>query len=123
GHAAKGALVNFPGGGAAKRYTVMLKLDNRRDRFAAHIFDRILIAQPIRPLDRVVHVKAPVILAHIPQSGGNPALRRHSMRARREYLGENSRAEALFRAAEPRAQPRTARADNNDVMFMIYNFV
>ena len=44
GHAAEGALVNFPLGGPAERNAEMLKFDNCGYRLAAHIFDRILIA-------------------------------------------------------------------------------
>jgi hypothetical protein len=51
-----------------------------RARFA-EIFDGILVAQPVRPLDGVVHVPAPVVLAHIAKRRGNAALRCNRVRA------------------------------------------
>ena len=65
GHAAEGALVDFAFRCARERHAEMLQLVNRFRRITAEIFDRVLIAQPVRPLDGVVHVPAPVILAHI----------------------------------------------------------
>ena len=46
-HAAKRALVNFTFRRAAERNAVMFQLDNCRHRFSAHIFNGILIAQPV----------------------------------------------------------------------------
>ena len=73
--AAERALIDLPGFGARERHPEMFELDNRRDRLAAHIFDRILVAKPVRPLDGVVHVPAPIVLAHIGERGADPALR------------------------------------------------
>jgi hypothetical protein len=81
----------------------MLQFDNRRDGFAAHIFDGVLIAQPVRALDGVVHVPAPVVLAHVAERGGNAALRGNGVRAGRENLGDAGGLQALF------AMPKVAR--------------
>ena len=70
-HAAERALVDLAFLGARERHAVVLELDDRGDRLAAHVFDRVLVAQPVRPLDGVVEVEAPVVLAH-----GNGILRR-----------------------------------------------
>ena len=34
----------------------------------------VLIAEPVGPLDRVVHVPPPVVLSHVPESGADTAL-------------------------------------------------
>ena len=65
--AAKRALIDIALFIAREGHAPMLKLVNRFGRFAAEIFDRILIAQPVRPFDRVIHVPAPVIRTHIAQ--------------------------------------------------------
>ena len=57
----------------------MLQLVDRFRRVAAHIFDGVLVAEPVGTLDGVVHVPAPVVLAHIAKRGGDAALRRDSM--------------------------------------------
>ena len=74
--------------GARERHAEMLQLDDRRHRIAAHEFDRVLVAQPIGPLDRVVHVPAPVVFAHIAERGADAALRRYSMAAGRKDLAD-----------------------------------
>jgi hypothetical protein len=81
GHAAERALVNLALFGAREGHAPMFQLVNRFGRVLAEIFDGILVAQPVGPLDGVVHVPAPVILAHIAKSRRNAALRRHRMRA------------------------------------------
>ena len=63
--AAEGALVDLAVRCARERYAVVLQFVNRRHRFAAHVFDGILIAEPVRALDRVIHVPAPVVLGHV----------------------------------------------------------
>src|SRR5204863_7058122 len=96
----------------------MLKLDDRRDRLPAHVFDCVLIAEPVRPLDRVVHVPAPVIVAHIAERRGDAALRRYGMTAGREHLADAGGLQPLDRRAEGRAQPGAAGADDDDVISM-----
>src|SRR5262249_60907039 len=88
GHAAERPLINFAVFGAREWYAPVFKFVNRRGGVAAEIFDRVLIAEPIRPLDGVAHVPPPVILAHIAQCRGNAALRRDRVRAGREYLAD-----------------------------------
>ena len=65
GHTAESALINLAFRRPRKRHAVMFQLDHRRHRFPAHVFDGVLIAQPVGTFDGVVHVKAPVIFAHI----------------------------------------------------------
>jgi hypothetical protein len=81
----------------------MFQFDDRGNGFAAHVFDRVLVAEPVGALDGVVEVEAPVVLAHVAERGGNAALRRHGVRAGRENLGDAGGLEALLR------QPKVAR--------------
>jgi len=78
------ALIDRPVRVAIKRHTHVLKLIDRIGRFATHEFDSILIAQPIRPLDGVVHVPVPIVFAHIAERGANATLRSDSVRACRK---------------------------------------
>ena len=61
----KAALIDRSGLGTAERHAKMLKLDDRRNRLAAHVFYRILVAEPVGAPDRVVHVPAPIVLFHV----------------------------------------------------------
>ncbi len=99
GHAAEGALIDLAVVGAAEGHAVMLKLIHGGRRVAAQIFDGVLIAEPVGPLHGVVHVPAPIVLAHIAQRGRDAALGRHRVRARREHLGDAGRLQSRFRAA------------------------
>ena len=85
GHAAERALIDLavvlP---ARERQAPMFELVDRLGRAAAHVFDGVLVAEPVGALDGVVHVPAPVVLAHIAERGGDAALRRDRVRAGRE---------------------------------------
>jgi hypothetical protein len=59
--AAERPLVNRTIGVAAEWDTGMFQLVNRLRRFAHHVFDRVLVAQPVRTLDGVEHMPSPVI--------------------------------------------------------------
>jgi hypothetical protein len=50
GHAAERTLVDLAVLGAAERHALVLQLDDRGDRLAAHVLDRVLVAQPVLPL-------------------------------------------------------------------------
>src|SRR5690606_34446416 len=79
--------------------------------------------QPVRPLDGIVHVPLPGILAHVAERGGDAALRRHGVRAGRKDLGDAGDLQPLLGGAERGAQTRAARADDDDVVFVIDEFV
>ena len=123
GHAAEGALVDLAVLGAAEGQAVVLELVHGGGRVAAHVFDGVLVAEPVGALDGVVHVPAPVVRAHVAERRGDAALRRNRVRARREHLGDAGRLEAGLGAAERGAQARAAGADDNDVVAVIVDRV
>ena len=123
GHAAEGALIDLAIRGAREGYAPVLEFVDRRGSVPAEVFDGVLVAQPIRPLDGVVHVPAPVILAHIAEAGRDAALGRHSVRAGREDLGDAGGLQARLGAAEGGAEAGAAGADDDDVELVIGKFV
>ncbi len=123
GHAAERPLIDPALLGAAERHAVMFQLDDRRDRLAAHVFDGVLVAQPVGALDGVVHVPAPVVLAHVAERGGDAALRRNGVAAGRKNLGDAGRLQPGLGHAEGRAQPRAAGADDDDVIFVVGDWI
>jgi hypothetical protein len=82
-------LVNFSIVGAVKRHPEMFQFIHHFRRGAAHIFNRILVAQIVRPFDGVVHMPVPIVFFHIAERSGNTTLRRHRMRTRWKYFGEH----------------------------------
>ena len=123
GHPAECALVDLAFIGAAERQAGMFQLIDRRGRLAAQIFDRVLVAQPVRPLDGVVHVPAPVVLAHVAERGRDAALRGDGVASRREYLGHAGGLQPRLGRAHRRAQSRSAGADDDHVIDMVDDLV
>ena len=123
GHAAEGALVDLAFLGARERHAVMLELDDRRACLAAHVLDRVLVAQPVRALDGVVHVPAPVVLAHVAERGADAALRGDRVAAGGEHLGDAGGLQALLGQAEGGPQAGTAGADDDDVVGVVDNLI
>ncbi len=119
GHAAEGALVDAAVLGARERQAVMVELVDRVRRLAAEIFDGVLIAEPVRPLDGVVHVPAPVVLAHVAERGGDAALGGDGMRAGGEDLGDVGGLQAGLAGAERGAQAGAAGADDHHVIGVV----
>ncbi len=110
GHAAEGALIDFAVLGAREGHAEMLQLVDRFRRVAAEILDGILVAQPVRSLDGVVHVPAPIVLAHIAQGRRHSALRRHSVAAGGKDLGDAGGLQTLDGAFQAwRGGPRRRR--------------
>ena len=119
GHAAEGALIDFAVLGARERHAEMLQLVDRFRRVLAEILDGVLIAQPVRTLHRVVHVPAPIVLAHIAERRRDAALCGDRMAAGGEDLGHASGPEALGGTLQRRAKTRAARADDDDIERML----
>ncbi len=118
-HAAEGALIDPPVLGAREGHAVVLELDDRRDRLAHHVLDGILVAEPVGPLDRVVHVPAPVVRPHVAERGRDAALGGDRVAAGREHLGDAGRLEPRLGQAEGGAQAGAAGADDDDVVGVI----
>ena len=121
--AAERALVDLARLGAAERHAEMLQLVHRLHRLAAHVFDRVLVTQPVRPLHGVVHVPAPVVLTHVAERSRDAALCRHGVAARREHLADAGRLQTGRTHAEGCAQSGAARANHHDVIGMIDDVV
>ena len=121
--AAERALVDAAVLGAAERHAVVFQLVNRRDGRAAHVFDGVLIAQPVRPFHGVVHVPAPVVLAHVAERGADAALRRDGVAAGGEHLGDAGGGQPGRADAEGGAQPRPAGAHHHHVIGVVDHLV
>src|SRR5579883_2926219 len=65
-----------------ERHAHMLEFEHGGSCFAAHVLDGVLVAEPVRPFDSVVHVPTPIVFAHITERRADSALRRHSVATR-----------------------------------------
>ena len=118
-HAAERALIDLAVLGARERHAPVLELVDRFGRVAHHVFDGVLVAEPVRPLDGVVHVPAPVVRVHVAERRRNAALRGDRMRAGRKHLCDAGGAQARFAAADHGAQAGAAGADHDDVVGVV----
>ena len=118
-HAAEGALIDFAFFGAAEGHAVMFKLDNGIGRVFAHIFDGVLVTQPVGAFDGIIEMPAPVIGPHIAERGRNAALRRHGVRTGGEYFGEACGRKPLFGHAEGSPQASAASTHHNHIIKMV----
>ncbi|KAF0123099.1 MAG: hypothetical protein FD148_2822 [Methylocystaceae bacterium] len=97
----------------------MLQLINGGRGVAAHIFDGVLVAEPVGALDGVVHVPFPIVRPHVAERGGDAALRRHGVRAGWKDLGDAGDVQSRLGAADDGAKARSARPDDDDVKGVI----
>ena len=118
-HAAEGALVDPAVGRAREGHAVVLQLDDRARPLLAQVLDRVLVAEPVRPLDGVVHVPAPVVLLHVAERRRDAALGRHRVAAGGEELADARGLEPGLGEAEGRAQARAAGADDHHVVVVL----
>ena len=120
---AERALIDLALFRTAEWHAGMFQLVHGGRCFARQIFDRVLIAQPVRSLHGIVHMPGPVIRAHIAQAGSNTALRRHRVRARGENLADARRAQAGFGTAHGGTQARPACADHHGIVHVVYDLI
>ncbi len=112
-----------PSARARERHAVVLQLDHRSGRFLAHELDRVLVAEPVRTFHGVVHVPAPVVVAHVAERGADAALRGDRMTSRGEQLRDARGRQARFGQAERGSQPCAAGADDEHVVGVIDDLV
>ena len=114
-HAAERPLIDLARVRARERHAPMVELVDRGRRVPAEIFDRILVAEPVRTLHGIIHMPAPVVGAHVAERGRNAALRRDRMRAGREHFGDAGGPQSRLGAADAGAQARAASPDDDHV--------
>ena len=123
GHAAERPLVDLAFLGARKRHAVVLQFDNRGHRLAAHVLDRVLVAEPVGTLDGVVHMPLPAVRAHVAERSAHAALCRYRVAAGRKHLGNTGGRESGCGHAQGSAQAGAAGADDDDIVSVVDQLV
>ena len=89
----------------------MFELKDRLGTHGGHVFDRVLVADVVGALDRVIHMPAPVVIGIRAGDGtGNAALGGYRVGPRGENLGNNSRLVPGLSQLERGAHTSTAAA-------------
>ena len=101
----------------------MFQFEDGGDGLPAHIFDGILVAEPVGPFDRVVHVPLPTVFAEIAETGCNAALGCNRMTACRKHLCDAGSRQARLDGALRGAQTGTAGSDDDDIKRMVDELV
>jgi len=119
----KGTLVDLALLGSGEGDTVVLQLDNTVRGLATHVMDSILITEPVRTLDSIVHVPSPVILAHVSESSIDTTLGSDSVGTGREELGDTSSVETSLSKTEGGTETGTTGTDDESIVGVVNNGV
>src|SRR6202043_2387493 len=101
----------------------MFQLEDRGDGLPAHVLDRILVTEPVRPFYRIVHVPLPTVFAEIAETGCNAALGCNRMTACRKHLCNAGSRQARLDGTLSGAQTGTAGTDNDHIECMVDELV
>ena len=81
--------------------------------------DCILVSQPIRTLDRIVHMPPPIVLVHVSKRSIDTALGCDGMTSCREELRYTCSVEASLGKTKGCSKTSPTSADNNRIILMI----
>ena len=116
---AERALVNLPVLRAGEGQAVVLELDHSLGGLPAHVLNRVLVAEPVRALDRVVRVPPPVVLGHVTQRRVDPALRGDGVRPSGKQLRDARRLQTVLGQTDRGAKAGAAGADHHRVVLVV----
>lgn len=108
---------------SGKGHTVVLQLVDGLGRLLGHVVDGVLVTQPVRTLDGVVHVPVPVVLVHVSQRRIDSALGGHGVGSGGEQLGDTGGFEAGLGQAESCSKTSTTGANNHTVVLVVNDMV
>src|SRR5471030_270903 len=101
-------LIDFSVFGAGEGHPRMFQFEDGGDGLPAHILDGILVAEPIGPFDRVVHMPLPTVFAEIAETSCNAALGRDRMTACWKHLCDTGSRQARLDGSLGGTQTGTA---------------
>src|SRR5712691_13078996 len=116
---AERTFVGFSILGARKWHAIVLEFVHSLGRIAAQVFNRVLVAEPVRSFDRVVHVPAPVIGPLVGKRCRDTSFGSDGMRSSWKYFRDACRFQASFDAAERSPQAGAPGTDNHNVIRVV----
>jgi len=121
--ATKWPLINLSALSAGKWETRVLEFYNRGHGLSAHIFYGILVAKPVRTLDRVVHMPLPIVLAQIAEACGDSALSGNGMAPGRKDFADTGGFKTRLNSTLGGAQASAPGTYNDHIVGMIGEFI
>jgi len=99
--------------------TVSLKLQDGFRSFATHVFNGVLVTEPVRTFNCIIRMPPPIIFRHITQRCIDAALCCDCVRPRGEKFGNTSCFQTLFNTTDSSSKPGAASTNNNSIELMI----
>ena len=115
--AAERTLINRAIFEARERQTHVIQLQNCFRAGFTHVFDGVLIANVVRPLNGVVHMPFPVIFMGITERDGDTTLRGNGMGTGRKNFREQRTGLAALGNLQRRAHTCAAGTNDNSIKF------
>ena len=108
-------------GGAREDRAPVLELVDVVGRLVAEDLDRVLVAEVVRPLDRVEGVLLRVVLGRVPERGVDASLGRAGVASDGMDLRDDRHVRASVESLDRRAHSRAAGADDQDVVPRVHH--
>jgi hypothetical protein len=112
-------LINFAVLSTGKRHAVGFELEHGSGSFATHVMNGILVTKPVRSLDSVVHVPAPVVLGHVPECSIDSSLGRHGVRSSGEKFRDTRCLETSLSESHSSTKTGTTSTYDYSVVVMV----
>mmetsp|Transcript_7895 Transcript_7895/g.13313 ORF Transcript_7895/g.13313 Transcript_7895/m.13313 type:complete len:352 (+) Transcript_7895:1043-2098(+) len=119
----EGSLVDLARLSSGEGHAVRLQLEHSTGSLSAHVVNGVLISEPVRTLDSVVHMPLPVVLCHVSESGIDASLRSHSVGPGGEQLRHTGGSKTSLGTAHGRAQSSSSSSDHHSVVLVVNNGV
>lgn len=97
----------------------MFEFDNGGGSLTGHVVNSVLVTEPVRTLDGIVHVPSPVILVHVSESSIDTTLGGDSVASSREKLGDTGSVETSLGKAECSSQTRATSTNDDSIVLVI----
>jgi hypothetical protein len=102
---------------AVERHAEMLEFDHDFGRFPTEKLDRVLIAEPVRSLDGVVHVPHPAVFAHVAERRTDASLCGNRVRSGGKHFRQHGNLETRLGELQGRTHAGAAGAYDYRIEF------
>ena len=119
----EGPLVDLALRGPAEGHAIVLQLDDSSWCLSGHVVDGILVSEPVRALDGVIHVPSPVVRLHVAKGRVDASLGGDSVAAGGEELGNDGGLESLLNKTESCSEAGTSSSNDDGIVLMVDDWV
>merc|ERR1719412_2747021 len=104
-------------------YMCHLQFNHSGRGLPGHVVDGVLVSQPIRSLDSVVHVPPPVVRLHVAQGSVDASLGGHSVGPGGEELRDDGRLESFLHQTEGSSETGASSSYQNSVIGVVNHWI